>query len=655
MRRKSPSTLAITVALVLLSAVGQQAARAALTPAVTIFTPTTSSTYSTLTQPLSLAGYAYSGDGYGQGPKIMSMTWSSSQGATGTCSAALPAYSTSWSASSIPLALGENVITITASDSSGQRKTATLAITYSNPGISYSVTDMHPCSGLIMSDTGYIAGTRPDKNGNTQAVMWHDGKLTWLGTLGGPTSSPLRINNLGHVLGTSLTKSGETHMFLWRHGDMRDLTLDGLPGTSWITYDPFLNDLDQVITLPSVFDPWLWQNGSVQELQNGIVYPDLGPFITWGLSNTGTIVGVTIMNEHDWEAGSSLQFVKNDKMKAGNASFYDVPDINGINDSNAICGYVRGTFYAFAYANGTYMDLPVPNVGINQWGDGGVSLSEAMRINNSGQILGDCWTQDFSHALLWQPEGSFTDIGTLGGKNSAFGNNIDIIGYTGLLGQSGWVVGKADTPTIKAEPYVWDAVNGIRDLNLLVDSSIGWQIIDPHGIDDHGRILALGRNTSGIVHELLLDPLPPRDVSLSPSSGTLKVGSTCKFTTVYFDPNGSKNIRYCYLLISPGGRLTDAVLVLYDAGTNKLWIRSDDNLRWIGGFHPGAEAIAQNSACKLICPSTSLSTSGDKLTINWSIQPTALLAGERCSAWMLVRTFTDLRDGYKKMGDFNVK
>ena len=44
-----------------------------------------------------------------------------------------------------------------------------------------------------------------------------------LGTLGGPVSWAIAVNDKGQVLGASDTKSGKTHAFLWQDGEMRDL------------------------------------------------------------------------------------------------------------------------------------------------------------------------------------------------------------------------------------------------------------------------------------------------------------------------------------------------------------------------------------------------------------------------------------------------
>jgi probable HAF family extracellular repeat protein len=55
------------------------------------------------------------------------------------------------------------------------------------------------------------------------AVMWQNGMMSNLGTLGGDSSYAFGINNNGQIVGNSKTASGEWHVFLWENGAMTDL------------------------------------------------------------------------------------------------------------------------------------------------------------------------------------------------------------------------------------------------------------------------------------------------------------------------------------------------------------------------------------------------------------------------------------------------
>ncbi|MBI4508999.1 MAG: hypothetical protein HY698_05155 [Deltaproteobacteria bacterium] len=104
------------------------------------------------------------------------------------------------------------------------------------------------------------------------ALVWEDGILRDLGTLGGRSSDPTAINDRGWVVGTSETASGDFHAFLWREGTMIDLgTLGGrFSGAKDV------NERGQVVGLsedasgrPRAF---LWANGVMVQLP-----VDLGP------------------------------------------------------------------------------------------------------------------------------------------------------------------------------------------------------------------------------------------------------------------------------------------------------------------------------------------------------------------------------------------
>jgi len=90
-------------------------------PTVAITSPTSSSTYSTGSSPLTLGGTAADHVG------VTQVMWANSRGGSGTASG-----TTSWAASGIVLQLGTNVLTVTARDAAGNTATASLTATLSN-------------------------------------------------------------------------------------------------------------------------------------------------------------------------------------------------------------------------------------------------------------------------------------------------------------------------------------------------------------------------------------------------------------------------------------------------------------------------------------------------------------------------------------------
>jgi probable HAF family extracellular repeat protein len=153
-------------------------------------------------------------------------------------------------------------------------------------------------------------------------------------------------------------------------------------------------------------------------------------------------------------------------------------NIGGINNRGQVVGGSTllpkedSNFHAFLWNNGAMTDL----------GTLGGPSSTANAVNNSTQVVGVAETTNsggnpafcFSettqcHAVLWQ-NGAKTDLGTLGGANSAV--------PTKGINSRGQVVGIAETPTRELHAFLWQ--NGIMtDLRTLGGPAVALGINDP--------------------------------------------------------------------------------------------------------------------------------------------------------------------------------
>jgi probable HAF family extracellular repeat protein len=88
-------------------------------------------------------------------------------------------------------------------------------------------------SAVAVNDEGVVVGTSDTADDTRHAVLWREGRITDLGTLGGWHSQPSDLNRHGVVIGSSEMRPGRqggSHPFIWRDGRMTDLcTLGATP------------------------------------------------------------------------------------------------------------------------------------------------------------------------------------------------------------------------------------------------------------------------------------------------------------------------------------------------------------------------------------------------------------------------------------------
>ena len=135
-------------------------------PTVVITAPTSGATYATTVGTLAISGTADDDVG------VVGVTWSNNRGGSGACSG-----TTSWSKTGIVLYIGENVITVRATDAAGNYGTDTLTVTYTDVD-KPSVTITSPTSAetyLTQNGTIDLAGTASDNVG-VVSVTWSNNR-----------------------------------------------------------------------------------------------------------------------------------------------------------------------------------------------------------------------------------------------------------------------------------------------------------------------------------------------------------------------------------------------------------------------------------------------------------------------------------------------
>ena len=303
-----------------------------------------------------------------------------------------------------------------------------------------------------------------------------------LGVLEGTaSSSAYGLNASGQVVGVSVEASGEAHAFLY------DGTLHGLGslGGTWsVGYG--INDAGQVVGVAATTDG----NGRAF-LYDGTMH-DLGTLggtssEAHGINAAGQVTGAANISG-DAESHAFLY----------NATMHDLGTLGGTSSigyainaagqvtGSSVIGLPANDFrHAYLY-DGTMHDLGTI--------DG--PESEGYGINATGQVAGASGEFNDAHAFFY--DGTMHGLGTLGGAFS----------YAQGINNVGKVVGYSLTTDNNAEhAFVYDGINGMVDLNSLIDPLSGWELNTAFGINDLGQICGDGF-INGDVHAFLMTPVP---------------------------------------------------------------------------------------------------------------------------------------------------
>jgi probable HAF family extracellular repeat protein len=322
--------------------------------------------------------------------------------------------------------------------------------------------------GLVMgfSDNGVID---PVFGGPQQiAVVWNDGEITTLGTLGGGLSYGNAMNNQGEVVGITANAvpdpfsfigvGTEIRAFLWRDGVMLDLGTLGGPD-AWAAS---VNERGQIAG-------WSLVNSTVNPVTG---QPTQHPFLWQGgrMIDLGTLGGNLAVVGSLHEGGSGA----------------------GLNNRGQVIGTstLEGDLihHPFLWDKGVLTDLGTLG------GDNG----EAYWINDGGVVVGEADLPEgqVHHAFLWK-KGKMMDLGGAPGQPCSTAIDINSQGQviidTGVCGVGG------------GSGMLWD--NGfLYDLNSLIPPDSHFVVGDVNFINDRGEIAATGLLANGSQHAILLIP-----------------------------------------------------------------------------------------------------------------------------------------------------
>jgi len=308
-----------------------------------------------------------------------------------------------------------------------------------------------------------------DLNDNGQVVGWNDyGSYLWqnftgnvetifLGSLGGGGCSPYAINNFGLVVGASRTNYGDPYQDFFHHGfvlNPEDTDGNGILDL-WFRDDDGngVNDLMQDLGMTYLISP----GGSGEPLYHP-------PTFATAINDTGVVVG--FQSEQLLHVGwryTAFKIIPEDTDGNGKPDlWFRDDDGNGFND----------------------LMIDLGPLGEEQ------DCAEPKKINDNGITVGYSWqtSDDYlkARAVYWYNTG-IHNLGLLYG-----GGNLKSFAYS--INNLNQIVGESEicppTGGIRPHAFIWDDVDGMRDLGVL-DPECYHEVSESHALDinDRGQIV----------------------------------------------------------------------------------------------------------------------------------------------------------------------
>jgi probable HAF family extracellular repeat protein len=360
----------------------------------------------------------------------------------------------------------------------------------------------------------------------SHAFQRRNGGMNDLGALlSGLSSAPAGISASGLIAGFSqngvidpLTGVPELRAVLWQNGGITDLGT--LPEGGYESAANAVNSSGQVVgiamnTVPDsnsltltldYFPPstqvraFEWERGVMQDLGTlggtdavAAVINERGQVLGWSYTST-TQAGACFpfaLGSFIWERGKGMRSVGN---LGGTCT-----EAMDLNNRGQVVGFslAQGDTFsrAFLSENGSIQDLG---------GSLGGNSTGAFKVNEAGQAVGFGYLagNTLFHATLWRQVGQITDLGTVGDDACSRASDINaqgqIVGGDSTLAQC---LGEE----LFTRAFLWED-GTIFDLNTLIPSGSSLYLIDPETINDQGEIAGNGVDASGYQHAFLLIP-----------------------------------------------------------------------------------------------------------------------------------------------------
>lgn len=325
--------------------------------------------------------------------------------------------------------------------------------------------------------------------------------VTELGTLGGPESVALGLNDANQVVGWANAANGQKHAFRWSQGSMLDLgTLGGDASVAWA-----INNAGVVVgeSLPTGQTGTTNYRAFIYENQQMTPLATLGGTwsVAYDINESGMIAGLSYNSLQREQAVTWTGGVVTNIAQAGGATDQRTRGY-GLNDAGAVTGWgytpLGGPNNAFRYSGGQWTQIG---------GFGQFQNAEAYDIGTSGIVVGSSAPAGGGNwqAALWLPANPTQAIivGTLLGYDLAELDDINGDDHA---------VGRAYVDNVQSRAIYFDSAT-LHDLNDFLPDGFQGDLVDAREINENGAIAATARD-NGVLRAVLLTPAAPGDIDL---------------------------------------------------------------------------------------------------------------------------------------------
>jgi probable HAF family extracellular repeat protein len=307
----------------------------------------------------------------------------------------------------------------------------------------------------------------------TQATATFAYRVTKLENNNASASMAYDINDLSQVVGS--VSIGRQQSILWNsNGTVKAVWSNSGPGLDSAVS---INNWGQVACVSGPGShvsgrcPYIWKNGIKTNIGKCGGSADV-----YAINDAVQVVGSDIASPFVWKDGVTTPLSVLDS----NSGYSDSQAL-GINNKGQIVGYspTSTTVHAVLWNNGSIKDLgTLP----------GGNSSKALGINRQGQVVG--WSDDrnaMKRAVLWEND-AIKDLRLLDG-NATIATSINNLGT--VVGYSFTILAGS---SIEKPQYAFVWKNGMmRNLNRLLPANSGWELNTARAINNRGQIVGEGK------------------------------------------------------------------------------------------------------------------------------------------------------------------